>query len=150
MKKFIVAIIATAAVLLGATACEVPEANNKPGAQRATTGAHRHHHKGKHHKAAPQESAGQANARAKAEDYLSYNGFSRKGLIQQLKFEGFNLKDATYGADAVGANWNKQAVRKAKEYLDQQSFSRAGLIQQLKFEGFTPAQAEFGVNHTGL
>lgn len=97
-----------------------------------------------------EESTAQANARAKAADYLGLTAFSRSGLIEQLKFEGFNRRDATYGVDAVHADWNKQAVRKAKDYLDLTSFSRSGLIEQLKFDGFTTAQAEYGVNKTGL
>ena len=98
----------------------------------------------------PKETRSQANARAKAEEYLSISAFSRKGLIRQLKFEGFSKKDARYGVDAQDANWKKQAALKAEEYLDQQSFSRQGLIQQLRFEGFTRKQAEYGVNQTGL
>ncbi len=98
----------------------------------------------------PEETRSQANARAKAEEYLTLSAFSRKGLIQQLKFEGFSQKDAKYGVDAQHANWKKQAALKAEEYLDLSSFSRQGLIQQLKFEGFTPAQAEYGVDRTGL
>ena len=76
--------------------------------------------------------------------------FSRKGLIEQLAFEGFSNADATFGADSISANWNEQAAKKAKSYLDVTSFSRSGLIEQLEFEGFTPAQAEHGVSTTGL
>ena len=76
--------------------------------------------------------------------------FSRSGLITQLEFEGFTNQDATYGVDAVGANWNEQAAKKAAGYLDMMAFSRSGLITQLEFEGFTPAQAEYGVRTTGL
>ena len=88
---------------------------------------------------------GQRNALAKAKEYLAYSAFSRKGLIEQLKFEGFSSKDATYGADHAGANWNTQAYKKAKDYLSYSSFSRSGLLDQLIFEGFTKAQAQYGV-----
>ena len=150
MKKTILA--ATVAVLaLATTACEMPEDSNEPGKQRATTGAKA----GKSDKAepakdAPKESVSQANARATAESYVDMSGFSRDGLIEQLEFEGFSNKDAVYGADSVGANWNAEAAESAKDYLDMSSFSRQGLIEQLEFEGFTPAQAAFGVNKTGL
>ena len=63
--------------------------------------------------------------------------FSRTGLIKQLEYEGFSAKDATYGVDASGSNWAKQAAIKAKEYLDTMAFSRSGLIDQLEYEGFT-------------
>ena len=86
----------------------------------------------------------------KAADYLSFAAFSRQGLIDQLKYEGFSEADATYGADAVGANWNEQAALKAQEYLDLTAFSRTGLIEQLEFEGFTLAEATYGANAVGL
>lgn len=154
MKKIIVATVAATTLLLTA-ACEVPEESNTPGAQRATTGAKAHGDKGKPQSKpskdnAPQESVAQANARASAESYLSTSSFSRTGLIKQLKYEGFSIKDATYGADAVGADWNEQAVKSAKSYLSTSSFSHASLVQQLKYEGFTPAQAEYGVKKVGL
>lgn len=98
----------------------------------------------------PPETVSQRNARAKAADYLDYTSFSRSGLISQLEFEGFSQEDATYGVDALNADWNEQAAAKAAEYLDYTSFSRSGLIDQLVFEGFTQAQAEYGVSTTGL
>ena len=85
-----------------------------------------------------------------AEDYLSFSAFSRSGLIDQLKFEGYSLEDATYGVDSVHANWNEQAAKSAQEYLHSSSFSHSGLVGQLEYEGFTPAQAEYGVSQAGL
>jgi len=98
----------------------------------------------------PELTAGQANALSKAGDYLDYMAFSRKGLIEQLEFDGFSTADATYGAEHVEANWNEQAARKAKDYLDYMAFSRSGLIDQLEFDGFTAGQAEHGVDAAGL
>jgi hypothetical protein len=96
------------------------------------------------------ETVSQRNARQKAADYLVVSAFSRSGLIDQLVFEGSSQGDATYGVDAVKANWNEQAAKKAADYLQLSSFSRSGLIEQLVFEGFTQAQAEYGVSTTGL
>lgn len=95
------------------------------------------------------ESVSQKNARRKAESYLEFTGFSRRGLIEQLEFEGFSNADATYGADAIGADWNDQAAKKAESYLEFTSFSRSGLIEQLEFEGFTREQAEYGASKVG-
>jgi hypothetical protein len=95
-------------------------------------------------------SVSQANALEKALQYLAYSAFSRQGLIDQLKYEGFSDADATYGADSAGADWNQQAALKAQEYLDYTSFSRSGLIEQLQFEGFTLAQATYGADAVGL
>jgi len=96
------------------------------------------------------ETTSQANARQKAADYLDMTAFSRKGLIDQLVYEGFTQADATYGVDALNANWNDQAAKKAADYLQMTSFSHQGLIDQLVYEGFTQAQAEYGVSTTGL
>ena len=99
---------------------------------------------------APAESVSQRNARQKASQYLNYSAFSRSGLISQLEYEGFSNADATYGADAVGADWNQQAAKKAAEYLNYSSFSRSGLVEQLLYEGFSASEAEYGVSTTGL
>jgi len=82
--------------------------------------------------------------------------FSRAGLIKQLSSSygaGFSLEDATYGVDALNADWNAQAVRAAKQYLDTQPFSRDALIKQLSSSygaQFTYDEAVFGVNGAGL
>ena len=101
-------------------------------------------------KTAPALTASQEQAIGTAQDYLDYQSFSRKGLIGQLKFEGFSTKDATFGVDYLKVNWSLQAVGVAKNYLEDQHFSRAGLIDQLEYEGFTHAQAVYGVTKAGL
>ena len=45
--------------------------------------------------------SGQRNALEKAEDYLEYQAFSRKGLIEQLTFEGFTPSQAKHGVDVA-------------------------------------------------
>ena len=37
-----------------------------------------------------------------AKEYLHSQGFSRSGLISQLRFEGFTLAQATYGVNRTG------------------------------------------------
>lgn len=76
--------------------------------------------------------------------------FSRKGLIEQLEFEGFSEEDAIYAVDSIEVDWKEQAARAAENYLDNMSFSRKSLIEQLEFEGYTPEEAEYGVSTTGL
>ena len=85
-----------------------------------------------------------------AKQYLEYQAFSLKGLVRQLKFEGYSTSDATYGATHAGANWMKQAVKSAKAYLEYMPFSFSGMVSQLKFEGFTHAQAVHGARAAGL
>ena len=97
----------------------------------------------------PKATLGEKNAVRKAKLYLEISGFSYKGIIRQLEFEGYSNDEAVYGAEHCGADWNEQAARKAKSYLDIMAFSKEGLIQQLEFEGFTREQAEYGVKAVG-
>ena len=94
-------------------------------------------------------SIGQKNALLTAKDYLNYTAFSYKGLIEQLKYEGYSVQEATYGADNCKADWNEQAAKMAKQYMDYKSFSKSGLIEQLEYEGFTKEQAQYGVSSVG-
>jgi hypothetical protein len=94
--------------------------------------------------------AGQRNASRAAGDYLSMTAFSRSGLIDQLKYEGYSATDATYGVDSLNANWNTQAAKAAKGYLEMTAFSRSGLIDQLMYEGYSRSQASYGVTQAGL
>jgi len=91
----------------------------------------------------------QQNAIGKAQSYLSFAGFSRAGLIDQLEYEGYSTEDATFGADNAGADWNAECAEKAKSYLEFSSFSRQGLYDQLAYEGFTDAEIQFGLAAVG-
>ena len=90
--------------------------------------------------------SGQENALRTAEDYISMSGFSRSGLIEQLRFEGYSTKNAAIAVDHLNVDWNEQAARSAKDYISMSGFSRSGLIEQLEFEGYTRQQAEYGAN----
>ena len=92
---------------------------------------------------------GQKNAVKSAESYLSWNSFSRQGLIEQLEFEGFSHDDAVFAVDHITVDWNEQAVKSAESYLSWGSFSRQSLIDQLEYEGFTHEQAVYGVEKVG-
>jgi hypothetical protein len=94
--------------------------------------------------------SGRDQAVRKAHEYLQVGAFSLRGLVSQLKFEGFSASDATYGASHSGANWLNEAAAKAKEYLSISAFSRSGLVAQLKFDGFTSTQALYGARAAGL
>lgn len=150
------ALVASLAVI-ALTACEVPEDGGKTAADRSEVNSKKADKAGKAAPAgsqtkaeAPKETVAQENARESAESYLDMMAYSRSGLIDQLKYEGYSTKDATYGVDAQKADWNKQAAASAQSYLDMMAYSRSGLIEQLEFEGYTRAQAEYGVNKVGL
>ena len=89
------------------------------------------------------------NALKTAKNYLSLMPFSLKGLVEQLRYEGFGEEQIMYAIDYCGADWNEQAAKKAKEYLNVMPFSKQRLIEQLEFEGFTHEQAVYGAEANG-
>ena len=97
----------------------------------------------------PVETLSQSNAVSTAQDYIDYSNFSRSGLIDQLKYEGYSTSDATYAVDKIVVDWNEQAAKTAQDYLDSSSFSASGLYDQLIYEGFTSSQANYGLNEVG-
>jgi hypothetical protein len=98
----------------------------------------------------------QQNAVAAAKDYLSTQGFSEQGLIDQLSSsagDGYSVSDATVAVDSLHVDWDAQAVSSAKEYLQTTSFSCQGLIQQLSSSAgsqYTAAQAQYAATKVGL
>jgi hypothetical protein len=92
----------------------------------------------------PDETVSQTNAREMADSYLRSSAFSLEGLIEQLEYEGFSKEDATYGTEAVKADWKEQALLSAESYLKSSAFSQTGLLDQLVYEGFTGEEAEYG------
>ena len=95
------------------------------------------------------------NAVRSAQQYISLQGFSRSGLIEQLSSDygdGYNVSDATVAVDSMNIDWNKQAVRSAKQYLSIQGFSCKGLIDQLSSsygDKYTQSQAAYGAKQAG-
>lgn len=96
----------------------------------------------------------QNNALRSAKQYLSMQGFSRNGLINQLSSsagDGYAVSDATAAVDSLDIDWNKEAARSAAQYLSMQGFSCKGLIQQLSSSAgdkYTVAQATYGAKQT--
>ena len=97
----------------------------------------------------------QKNAVRSAQSYLSFQGFSRAGLIEQLSSEygdGYSRSDATVAVDSLTVDWNEQAARSARSYLDMMGFSCSGLIDQLSSsygDKYTSDQARAGANAAG-
>lgn len=97
----------------------------------------------------------QGNAVRSANNYLSFKGFSKTGLIQQLSSpygDGYSVVDATAAVNSLSVNWSEQAVRSAEQYLGLMGFSCSGLIEQLSSsagESFTRAEAEYGARKAG-
>jgi Host cell surface-exposed lipoprotein len=106
----------------------------------------------------PAYTAAQQQAIDAAENYLTDGqGFSRKGLIQQLHSpdgNGFSRHLAVFAVDHVKVSWDRQAAIAAKAYVsDGQGFSYSGLVQQLESpygNDFTYAQAVYGAKKAGL
>jgi hypothetical protein len=97
----------------------------------------------------------QRNALRSAENYLSFAGFSRAGLIAQLSSpygDGYEVADATIAVDSLAVDWNEQAKRSAQQYLEIMGFSCNGLIEQLSSEygdKYTRSEAAFGAQQAG-
>jgi hypothetical protein len=89
---------------------------------------------------------GQRNAQKSAQSYLRMSGFSKAGLIDQLKYEGYSTSESRWAVNHVRVSWNAEAVQSAKSYLRMTSFSRQGLIEQLEYDKYTPSQAAYGVS----
>ncbi len=85
-----------------------------------------------------------------AKEYLSSESFSRKGLIEQLKHDGFSHDQAEYAAYHCGANWLMHAQTEVKSYLATSGYSRSGLIEQLTYDGYTQEEAESAVDSCGV
>jgi hypothetical protein len=100
----------------------------------------------------PEMTSVQENALKSAQRHLDMSGFSKARLIQQLSSsagDGFSKADASFAANHVGADWNKEAAESAQRYLDLQWFSKAALIQLLSSstgDQYTPAQARYAVS----
>lgn len=97
----------------------------------------------------------QRNAVRSARQYLSFSGFSREGLIQQLSSDygdGYAVADATVAVDSLDVDWNENAVRSATQYLNMTGFSCNGLIDQLSSDygdKYTRSQATYGAQQAG-
>lgn len=98
----------------------------------------------------------QQNAASSAQQYLDMgNGFSRRGLIDQLSSKygsGYSVADATAAVDSLDVDWNAQAALSGKSYMGLQAFSCNGLIRQLSSSfgaKFTLAQARYGARAAG-
>lgn len=92
-------------------------------------------------------SGNQEQAVKKAQSYLQFTSFSKKGLAEQLEFEGFSSADAAYGAEHSGADWNEQAAKSAASYVRLMSMSNAELRDQLAFGGFTESEIAYAIAH---
>ena len=58
------------------------------------------------------------NAIESAEAYSNVFAYSKKELIEQLKYEGFSEEIAECAAKSINANWKENCVRSAYSYLD--------------------------------
>lgn len=98
----------------------------------------------------PQLTTMQIGARQAAITLLNYDKpYSRKGLIEELEYEGYIYGDAATAVDGLNVNWGNQAKDMAKNYLRLDAFSKTGLVQQLEEEGFSHEDAVYGVKNSG-
>ena len=94
-------------------------------------------------------SLGRQNAIKSAQSYLRNMSFSRKGLVDQLRFEGYTNDEAVFAVDYLDPDFYAEAAESAASYLRHMSFSKQGLYDQLIFEGFTEDEEAYGVAAVG-
>ena len=86
------------------------------------------------------------NAIESAEAYNKVFAYSKKGLIENLKYEGFSEDIAECAVKSINANWKENCVRSAYSYLDLSPFSKKELIHQLDYDGFTSEEIDYAMN----
>src|SRR5690606_32226410 len=64
----------------------------------------------------PEFTREEENAIQSARDYLDFMAFSRKGLVEQLEYEGYPRKVAEKAVDHLDVDWMEQAVLSAESY----------------------------------
>jgi len=148
---------AVALIVVGASltvACGSTTANEKPAPVAAATVAP----KATAVPAAPKATMTntQQNAARAAQQYLSFSGFSRQGLIDQLSSSAgdkYSVQDATAAVDSLTkVDWNAEAAQSAKAYMKISPFSCSGLTDQLDSSAgdkYTVAQATYGAQQAG-
>ena len=94
-------------------------------------------------------SLGRQNAIKSAQSYLRISSFSRKGLVDQLRYEGYSNDEAVFAVDYLEPDFYAEAAEAAASYMRISSFSKKGLYDQLIFSGFTEDEATYGVASVG-
>ena len=86
------------------------------------------------------------NAIESAEAYNKVFAYSKKGLIENLKYEGFSEEIAECAVKSINVNWKENCVRSAYSYLDLFDMSKKELIHQLDYDGFTTEEIDYAMN----
>ena len=86
------------------------------------------------------------NAIESAEEYNKVLAYSKKGIIEKLKYEGFSEDIAECAVKSINANWKENCVRSAHSYLEIISYSKEELIHQLDYVGFTAEEIDYAMN----
>lgn len=84
------------------------------------------------------------NAYKTAREYASSMNMSRRGVYEQLIFEGFSEIDSNEALERLSEiNWKANALKSAISYQNEQSMSKKEIREQLIFEGFTQEEADY-------
>ena len=96
-----------------------------------------------------------------ATEYMEYMSFSYKGLVVQLKFEGFTDEEAEFGAaelyggtsdpenEAYKAIENENALEQAKELLEDEGYSHSRLIKELEEKSYSNDASTYAADNCG-
>ena len=140
MKGFIKAVLVFAGVMFMMAMCSQTKENN---AAEPAKAVHGNAASTKRVDAVKYSEADQAVAMAR--EYLSHMAFSRKGLREQLEYEGFSSETASRAVKAVYSDENGNCLRCARNYMQHMTFSKAGLRGQLEYEGYSAAAINYAI-----
>ena len=79
-------------------------------------------------------------ALSSAQSYVDFGDFSKKELVNQLKFEDHDDKAIGYAIENVEVDYNEEAIESLESYMDMGGMSKSELRTQLEYEGFTKDQ----------
>lgn len=83
----------------------------------------------------------------RAEDYIESMSFSKKGLAQRLKFEGYPEDAISFAVGSVSVDYNEEALGRAKMLKIEQKFTENGIREQLYFDGFEEEEINYAVEN---
>ena len=92
------------------------------------------------------------NVKEEGDNYLKCDDFSKKGLMEQLIFVGYNDDEVDYAIKKLEKyNWSKECLDCAKSYIEvfgKNHFTPDTLREQLRFEKFKEDEINYAISLT--
>lgn len=85
-----------------------------------------------------------------AKEYIQEKAYSRRGLINALKMNGYSNINAIYAVDNISVDWSEQAKRAIKEYKEKANLSKTNLLNVLVRDGFSEKEIAYAFKECGI